>query len=63
MAIKRIKKEWCACIEDFRCEFIVDTNADFEKLPKACPGSTALSAESGDVMVVNASGEWVKMGG
>lgn len=63
MAIKMVSRDWCACTNDFKCEFIVDTNADFEKLPKCATGSTALSAESGDVMVVNASSKWVKMGG
>ena len=63
MAIKKVNSEGCTHTDVYRCEFIVDTNADFEKLPKSCPGSTALSAKSGDVMVVNASGEWVKMGG
>ena len=61
MAIKCVKHDWSE--GDCRKDFIVDTNADFENLPKCCVGSTALSAESGDVMIVNASGNWVKMGG
>ena len=60
MAYKIVKREWSA--DDFRCEIIVDSNADFENLPRACVGSVALSP-SGDMMIVNASGEWVKMGG
>lgn len=44
------------------CEFIVDSPDDFIDLPKAATGSIAV-APNGDVMVVNASGEWVKFGG
>lgn len=44
-------------------EFICDTNADFADLPKGNPGDAAVSAETCDVCVVNASGEWVKFGG
>lgn len=43
-------------------EFIVDTDADFEKLPPACTGSTAVSIESAKVMVVNTEGKWVVFG-
>lgn len=60
--VKRVNKEWCACVQDFREDFIVDSDDDFANLPKACPGSTALSP-SGTVMIVNASGNWVKFGG
>lgn len=62
MAIKLVNREWCAYADDFRCEYIVDSNDDFENLPKSCVGSVALSP-SGDVRVVNASGEWVEFGG
>lgn len=62
MAIKLINKEWCAYADDFRCEFIVDSDADFENLPSACPGSMAVSP-SGAVKIVNASGQWVAFGG
>lgn len=44
-------------------EFICDTDADFESLPKAHAGDAAVSAETGNVYVVNASGEWVEFGG
>jgi hypothetical protein len=43
-------------------EFIVDSDADFVNLPKAAPGSTALSP-SGTVMIVDASGNWKTLGG
>lgn len=44
-------------------EFICDTDADFEALPPACTGSTAVSIESAKVMVVNTEGKWVVFGG
>lgn len=44
-------------------DFICDTDADFADLPKCYPGSTAVSAATGNVYVVNASGEWVAFGG
>lgn len=60
--VKRVNREWCACVQGFRDDFIVDTPDDFANLPKAATGSMAV-APNGDVMVVNASGEWVKFGG
>lgn len=60
MAIKCVKNDWSE--GDCRRDFIVDSNEDFANLPECCTGSTALSP-SGDIMVVNASGEWVKFGG
>ncbi|MBQ1232117.1 MAG: hypothetical protein IIX86_01155 [Clostridia bacterium] len=65
MAIKLVKIENGVYTKDGTIlvkEFIVDSDADFANLPKAAPGSTALSP-SGKVMIVNASGEWVKFGG
>ena len=61
MAIKLISKEYCACVDDYRCEYIVDSDTDFANLPKSCVGSTALSP-SGAMHIVNASGEWVPFG-
>ena len=63
MAIKLIKREYCAVVDCYRSEYIVDTDADFENLPEASTGSTALSVETGNVKIVNASGEWVAFGG
>ena len=62
MAIKLVNREWCACVNDFRHEYIVDSNDDFANLPQCAAGSTALSP-SGDMRMVNASGEWVEFGG
>ena len=44
-------------------EFICDTDADFADLPNGNPGDTAVSAATGNVYIVNASGEWVLFGG
>lgn len=66
MAIKFVKIENGVYTKDGTIlvkEFIVDSDADFANLPKAASGSTALCPASGTVMVVNASGEWVKFGG
>ena len=57
--VKLVEKKWCACVGEYRLQFIVDTDADFANLPDACAGSEALCIESGKLMVVNASGEWV----
>ena len=40
-------------------EYICDTDADFEDLPEANSGSMALSCETGNMKIVNASGVWV----
>ena len=63
MAYKLIKEEYCACVDAQRKEFLCDTDADVDTLPQCCTGSTAVSAETGNVAVVNASGEWVPFGG
>lgn len=63
MAHKLVDRKYCACLDDYKCEFIVDTDADLENLPQAGTGSTAVSLESGKVMVVNTQGNWVVFGG
>jgi hypothetical protein len=62
MATKMINREYCACVDDYRCEFVCDTDEDFATLPKACVGSTAVSLTSGAIRVVNTAGEWVAFG-
>lgn len=57
--VKLIDRHYCPYSGDFRQELICDTDADFESLPKACTGSTAVSIESGKIRMVNTSGEWV----
>ena len=63
MAIKMTGQTYCKCVEDYVREFICDTAADLANLPECCTKSTALVIATGDVFVVNASGEWVKFGG
>lgn len=63
MAYKIIKEEYCPYSNDKRQEYICDADADFNDLPVCCTGSTAVSVETGNVYVVNASGEWVLFGG
>ena len=58
MAYKLVDSDWCSCVSDYRKEYIVDTEADIANLPQCCAGSSALVVESGDVFIVNASGEW-----
>lgn len=64
MAVKMMARDYNSCCDDYRCEFIADTDADLENLP-ACTrtGSTAVSLESGRVKVVNTKGKWVEFGG
>lgn len=63
MAIKLINQEYCAFMDDYRREYVCDTDADFSDLPQCCTGSCAMSVESGAVRMVNASGKWVPFGG
>ena len=63
MAIKKINQEYCICLNDYKQDFIVDTEADVSALPQCCTGSTALVAQSGTAYIVNASGDWVVFGG
>ena len=44
-------------------KFLCDTDADVANLPQCCPSSTAVSISTGNIYVVNASGQWVKFGG
>ena len=64
MAIKLIKMTYKSCMDDCRYEYLADTDTDLDNLPKCSgTGSTAVSIESGKVMVVNTQGEWVVFGG
>lgn len=63
MAIKKINQEWCPCLDAYKQDFIVDTEADVATLPECCTGSSALVVESGVVYMVNASGVWAVLGG
>lgn len=61
MAYKVVEIEYRSCMDDFVKKYVVDSDADFAKLPKSAPTSTALSP-SGKVKMVNASGAWVDFG-
>ena len=63
MAIKLVAREYVPFLDDYKCDYVVDTDSDFGNLPNACTGSTAVSVESGSVRVVNASDEWANFGG
>lgn len=64
MAWKLISTNFCPCLNECKNEYIADTDADLENLPKCSgTGSTAVSLESGKVKVVNTNGEWVDFGG
>ena len=63
MAYKVINEKYCPYNDAEVCEFICDTDADFANLPQCCTGSTAVSVATGNIRVVNASGQWVKFGG
>lgn len=60
MAIKVIGKRWVpGTIDDMIVDYVVDTDADFADLPTCVSGSKAVSAETGNVKIVNASGQWI----
>lgn len=63
MAYTLTDEKYCPYSDDKRCEFLCDTDADFADLPTCAPGSMAISAPTGNIQVVNASGEWVAFGG
>ena len=48
---------------EYVSEYICDTDADFTSLPKCGTGSMAVSASTGNIQIVNASGKWVSFGG
>ena len=62
MAIKLMSREWVPFTHDYRCEYICDTDADFESLPASSVGSSAISLESGKVYVVSTFGNWIPFG-
>lgn len=63
MAYKLIDQTYRPYVNAPLCEFICDTDADIESLPKCCTGSKALSVATGITHMVNASGYWVPLGG
>lgn len=63
MALKLTNERYCAYRNEKIAEYLCDTDADFANLPKAAIGSTAVSIETANVMIVNTSGSWVAFGG
>ena len=62
MAIKTLSKGYGQG-EHCRLECLCDNEADAADLPICACGSIAVIIETGNVYVVNSSGEWVKFGG
>lgn len=63
MASKLILREYRVWMDDYRHEYICDSDEDFAGLPPCGTGSSAVSLASGNVKVVNTNGEWVTFGG
>ena len=63
MAHKLIDQTYRPYVNAPLCEFICDTDADIENLPQCCTGSKAVSVATGITFMVNASGNWVPLGG
>ena len=55
--------EYSEYTHEYMHTYICDTETDASSLPEAPAQSTCLVAETGAVYIVNASGNWVKMGG
>lgn len=62
MAIKMISSQWCNVRCAYKKDFLMDTEEDKVDLPECCVGSAAVAVNTGNVFVVNASGEWVTFG-
>ena len=62
MAYKLIESEWCGYLDGYKKQFVVDTKDDIANLPQCCSGSSALVVNTGEVYMVNASGDWVLFG-
>ena len=63
MAIVVMKRKGGPIVPGYQCECIADTEADVDNLPKCSAGSTALVVSTGNLYMVNASGEWKLFGG
>lgn len=63
MAYKMINREYVPCLNEYKEDYIADTEADVATLPQCATGSMALVVESGKVHMVNASGVWAVYGG
>lgn len=62
MAIKMTNSEWCAILNAYRYQFVIDSADDVANLPDCCAGSTAIvAAKDGPMYMVNASGSWEEL--
>lgn len=61
MAIAKNEKQWAA--DAAPDDYILDDASDVKNLPACCPGSVAIVVATGEVYMVNASGEWKLFGG
>lgn len=59
MAIKEVNRN----LNYTKATFYCDTEEDVASLPKSMTGSEAIVVASGNLYVVNASGEWALFGG
>ena len=62
MAYRLMGEAYCPYAGGRKREYLCDTDADIETLPESCVGSTAVSIESGKVMVLNTEGNWGEFG-
>ena len=63
MAFKMVNENWSSCQGEYMREYILDTEDDVKDLPQDCTGSSALVVETGNVYIMNASGNWSLYGG
>ena len=62
MAYKIVDRQYCAYTDDYRCEFVVDSESDIASLPICSTGSIAIVTDgSGSVYMANTEGEWRKL--
>lgn len=64
--IECVSRKYCKTVNRKRLyieRLVMDTEADFSKLPEAAPGSYAVVADGSKRYMVNASGNWVEYAG
>lgn len=62
MAIQLIDQKWMRYVNAFCKDFICDTEEDVANLPECGASSSALVVATGNIYMVNASGQWVEFG-
>ena len=63
MAVKLTDSRYCVVQCCFVNDYVADTAEDVTTLPNSGTGSTAIVVATGEIYMVNASGEWAKFGG